>query len=542
MNSLLYIALGAWVIVNQIRPRSAHPARLLLVPAILIALACFQPGGLPTPVSSFGKSFLLKAALFAFLGLWRGANVRVWRTAGGAPLRRGTAASGFAWLLSLVAALGAGVGSYFWFGQDSALPPLQEGLLLGGLTLLAEAVMVLMRARRLLAGQASGPRRHDVWITAGAVAVIFLGGAWAMRPGSYPRLYRRGSAAAALSAAPALAALGKARHLYVGAAVDLPGTYSWADAQGAVGRDFNSVKPERALKWGSLLKGGILGGDGVGQYDFSQVDRLVAFATSRGSRVRGHNLLWGRYSGEGYPADLADFVMRAGDPAARMRQVLAAHILRTVGHFRGQIPCWDVVNEPLDLIQPRLDPNLFFRAMGPNYIATAFELARRADPAAELFLNEQLDDYDTPRAAFLLALLKDLVEQHVPIDAVGLESHILLHRPDLAAARAFAEQVARLGLRCEITELDVRLGLFAHEPDPYAAQGRFVTDYVRAFAAVRGFQGVTLWGVSDRDSWLDRQPPFAWLRPNNALLLDEDQCRKPAYAGLARALIFPPST
>ncbi len=68
-------------------------------------------------------------------------------------------------------------------------------------------------------------------------------------------------------------------------------------------------------------------------------------------------------------------------------QILCTHIKSVVGHYRGQIYAWDVVNEAVN--QDGTLRNTFWMSkLGPEHIAMAFQWAREADPGARLFYND----------------------------------------------------------------------------------------------------------------------------------------------------------
>lgn len=370
-------------------------------------------------------------------------------------------------------------------------------------------------------------RVAKIILTIGAVIMLLIVAAatYLFWPRTYERAYLGDGA---LEAAPALAPLASQVGLRIGAAVHDTEVEAFA---AAAGRDFNSMTPANALKWGNLLVGGKLG-----QYDFRAADALVELAQAKQTPVRGHALVWGRFAGAGHPSDLEDALATAPDPRARLEQLLREHIGTVLGHFRGRIRQWDVVNEPLDFREPKWDESVFYRTLGPEFVALAFRLAHEADPSLELVLNEQLWGYDNEHAEKFFEIVADLRRQGVPIDGVGLQSHVLLSVPSTDALARYMRRFAELGLFVEITELDARARLFGDDENPYAAQGRFFEALAAACANEPVCRGITVWGISDRFTWLDEFPPFQWLKPNDPLLFDADSRRKPAYLGLVRAL------
>jgi len=75
-------------------------------------------------------------------------------------------------------------------------------------------------------------------------------------------------------------------------------------------------------------------------FDFAQGDRLVEFAVAHQMKVRGHTLTWHQQN----PKWLTD-VTRTPEQLAR---ILEQHIKTVVGHYRGKVFAWDVVNEAFD--------------------------------------------------------------------------------------------------------------------------------------------------------------------------------------------------
>jgi endo-1,4-beta-xylanase len=360
------------------------------------------------------------------------------------------------------------------------------------------------------------------WLLVAEAAVItFIGWHW-FSPREYPRSY----AAQPAPALPPLAAQVAGTGFRVGVAVSEPVLEQNAEL---IRREFNSVTPENATKWRQLLKDGRLG-----TYDFALADRIVDRARTLGLRVRGHVLVWGHME---IPDGLEPSLAATADPAAALREAIRHHIHTTLGHFRERIDQWDVVNEPLSWTAAEMHDNVFQRTLGTAYIDHAFRCAREADPAVALYLNEQLWDYDGPRAQLFLQLLADLKQCGVPIDGVGIQGHVnMLPLPSHASLRTYLDQIAALGFTVEFTEVDARLRIFGDAADPYQAQGDYLGEMIQVARTHAACRGVTFWGLSDRGNWYDAQAPFKHLQPNDPLLWDEAMRPKPVHAAVTRAL------
>ncbi|GGG49865.1 endo-1,4-beta-xylanase [Hymenobacter glacieicola] len=304
--------------------------------------------------------------------------------------------------------------------------------------------------------------------------------------------------------------------------------------QGAEGelikQHFNSITPENAMKMGPIHPE-------ENRYFWTDADALMDFAQKNKLRVRGHNLLWHEQT----PKWL--FKDAQGKQVSKevLLQRLHDHIFTVVKRYKGKIYAWDVVNEAIaDNPQEFLRNSEWYLICGEDFIAKAFEYAHEADPKAQLFYN----DYNTERPEKrerILKLLKKLKDANVPIDGVGLQGHWSLQEPTEAELRQALDQYASLGLKVQITELDVsiypwekeRRAKRPGESDAYTPEleQKQAAQYKMFFKVFRDYKnvltGVTFWNVSDKYSWLDTYPVAG--RKNYPLLFDQNQKPKKAY-------------
>jgi endo-1,4-beta-xylanase len=288
------------------------------------------------------------------------------------------------------------------------------------------------------------------------------------------------------------------------------------------GREFDSLTAENEMKWYSVEPE-------PGRFDFTGADRLVSFAKQHGMRVRGHTLVWHN--------QLAPWVKRlSGD---ELRRAMLNHVTETAKHFKGQLAHWDVVNEAVD-DDGGLRKDSPFTALGLGYIAEAFRAAHAADPSALLFYNEyDIENLDWPKSQGTFRLVKELKESGVPIHGIGFQMHVDPRRwPSSEVMERTFEKFAALGLFIELTELDVPVGEIPGTLEQkLAAQKELTRGIVRACLAVKACTGLTIWGLTDRHSWL-ATPEWAKLRgngPHLALPFDEAYGAKPMHDGLLEA-------
>src|ERR1019366_5357597 len=116
------------------------------------------------------------------------------------------------------------------------------------------------------------------------------------------------------------------------------------------------------------------------------------------------------------------------------------HIFAVVGRYKGKIKVWDVVNEALSDGGTNILRNSFWeQIIGPDFIAKAFEYAHEADPDAILRYNDYGLENPQKRRK-LITLIKQLQAEHVPVMAIGSQTHVSVSSPSFEAEdRALTE-------------------------------------------------------------------------------------------------------
>ncbi|MDO7876714.1 endo-1,4-beta-xylanase [Hymenobacter sp. ASUV-10] len=295
-------------------------------------------------------------------------------------------------------------------------------------------------------------------------------------------------------------------------------------------QQFNSLTPENDMKMGPIHPE-------ENRYNWGPADAIVSYAQTHQLRVRGHALCWHEQT----PPWL--FKDTASNPAnkALLLKHLHDHIDAVVKRYKGKIYAWDVVNEAIaDDSTQLLRNSEWLQICGPEFIAEAFRYAHAADPQAVLFYN----DYNTERPEKrerIYKLLKQLKDDNVPIHGVGLQGHWSLQEPTEKELRTAIERFASLGLKVQITELDVSIYPWEKnkrekrpgESDAYSAEAeqRQAAQYKMFFKVFRDYKdvltGITFWNISDKYTWLDTYPVPG--RKNYPLLFDQQQKPKKAY-------------
>jgi endo-1,4-beta-xylanase len=318
-------------------------------------------------------------------------------------------------------------------------------------------------------------------------------------------------------------------------------------------KEFNSVTPENDMKMGPIHPSEDI-------YNWKNADKVVNFAVNHHIKIRGHNLCWHNQEAAWM------FKGANGKPVTKelLLQRLKNHIFTVAGRYKGKIYAWDVVNEAIDdsddTTQIYRKSNWYKICNGPDFIEAAFRYAHEADPQAKLYYNDYNSEHPVKREK-IYKMLKKLIEDHVPIDGVGMQAHWKLNDPSPDELRKALDEVTSLGLKVQFTELDITIRLPQPTPGttlPVAAtpptpdpgytpdlEAKQIAQYKMAFDIFRQYKkfitSVTFWNVSDRYSWLDQRGGGLMggaaagentprtVRKAYPLLFDESRQRKNVY-------------
>jgi len=288
--------------------------------------------------------------------------------------------------------------------------------------------------------------------------------------------------------------------------------------------------PENEMKWDQIEAT-------RGTFTFAPADQIVTFAMQNGLKVKGHTLVWHK--------QLPSWVTSL-TTAADVRKAMTDHINGVVGHFKGKVTVWDVVNEAFITDgktgdgNPRLRDSVFSTVIGSTFIDEAFMAARAADNDALLVYNEFASEGLSDKSNAVYDMVKSMKMRGIPIDGVGLQMHIGYNtNPTAADVATNMQRLADLGLKVFISEMDVN-SCAGYSDAQEKAQYH---DMVAACVAQPACAAVTVWGITDKYTWLDinnNSSSMAGCATGvlpSALLWDASYNKKSSYTGALDALL-----
>lgn len=354
---------------------------------------------------------------------------------------------------------------------------------------------------------------------------------------------RAGAAPGALFSGPSLDALARAKGLRFGSATSVGqgGGLANPDYAAVLLAECGLLVPENEMKMYAVRPN-------AQTFDFSRADRLMAFAAAHGLEVRGHNLLW--HNTKWLPKWVQDYDF-GPRPATAAEALLVEHVTTVCRHFGDRLRSWDVINETIDPATGEMRETVFTRYLGDRVIDIAFHAARAALPDCQLVYNDYMEweAGNERHRAGVLKLLERLKRDKVPVDALGLQSHIggdsdllgAAGRPQAEAWRRFLTDATATGVDLLITEFDVNDRDFPSDPAKRDAEiAAYAGDYLDVTLSFPELRAMLAWGMVDRFSWLNARSPRADGLPKRPCPYDADYRPKPLREAIAKSLAAAP--
>jgi GH35 family endo-1,4-beta-xylanase len=267
-----------------------------------------------------------------------------------------------------------------------------------------------------------------------------------------------------------------------------------------------------------------------GHTDYKRIRTIADWCNKRRINTKGHPLVWQLFVPWWVWFKETDEVETS----------LLFRIQREVKEFASVIDKWDVVNEPSSA------PAVSFYGYSPisklyndagrlNFLKKAFLTAHEANPQSTLILNDFVvgNSYRD--------LISDCLKSEIPIDVIGLQSH--MHKKNWALSDLWdiCERFKHLNKPLHFTEMTVLSGKLMTETDmdwystrkdwPTSTEGEkqqaeAVKKYYRLLFSHPAVEAITWWDFSDTNSWMGAP----------AGLLRKDMSPKPVYNVLKKLI------
>ncbi|HEX2947866.1 MAG TPA: endo-1,4-beta-xylanase [Clostridia bacterium] len=248
-----------------------------------------------------------------------------------------------------------------------------------------------------------------------------------------------------------------------------------------------------------------------------------------GVKLKGHPLCWHTIC--------APWLMEMSNQDILTTQL--NRIRRDVTDFAGTIDIWDVINEVV--IMPVFDKydnaiTRICKELGRHrLVREVFAAAKRANPDATLLINDfWLDEsYDI--------LIEGLLELGVPIDAIGIQTHMHQGYRGLDYMQELLDRYSRFKLPIHFTENTLVSGKimpadivdlndyvvdeWPSTPDGLVRQAEEMTTHYKSLFEDPNVESITYWGFIDG----------GWLKAPSGLITQQNEV-KPSFEALRKLI------
>ncbi len=177
-----------------------------------------------------------------------------------------------------------------------------------------------------------------------------------------------------------------------------------------------------------------------GQPKTEQLLKATQWLASKEVTLKGHPLCWHTVTAP-WLLDLSD---------SEVLSIQLERIRREVADFNGLIDIWDVINEVVIMpIFDKYDNGITRICKDIGRVALVrevFAAAKKSNPNATLLIN----DFNTSESYGIL--IEDLLEAGIPIDAIGIQSHMHQGYWGVEKTEEVLERFSRFNLPIHFTE------------------------------------------------------------------------------------------
>jgi len=236
-------------------------------------------------------------------------------------------------------------------------------------------------------------------------------------------------------------------------------------------------------------------------FNFTDSDRYAAYARANQKQIHCHNLVW--------HSQLPPWVAAGNFDNATLIGIMKNHITQLAGRYKDVCTRWDVVNEALNENGTyRSSP--WYDIIGEAFLPIAFRFASEVAPNAQLYYNDYNLEYNNEKTAGAKRIVELIQSYGVKINGVGFQAHLTSEgipssgggvTPSQLVLETALTTMTDLSVDVAYTEIDVRLATPA-TPAKIEAHKAAYERISRSCLGVKRCVGMTIWGVSDKYSWI----------------------------------------
>ncbi|MBQ2922542.1 MAG: endo-1,4-beta-xylanase [Tyzzerella sp.] len=264
-------------------------------------------------------------------------------------------------------------------------------------------------------------------------------------------------------------------------------------------------------------------------------DLVLDYCNQNNIRVKGHCLVYDFFAPSWLPKDVPG-----------IKREIRKHLIEIAERYHDTIKDWDIINETLwwDCYGDE-NTTRFYRE--DDYIEFCMKLADSL-PFQRNFINETTgiwEEFKFTRSPYYM-LLKNLEADHIPFDAIGMQTHQFIPREREAAFAAarynpmriydILDTYGKFGKPLQISE--VSIASYNGDEEDMDIQAELVKNMYKVWFSHKNMDGITYWNLVDGYTFVAGSEDGGALdmtageNQYGAALLYNDLSPKPAFKAL----------
>lgn len=244
---------------------------------------------------------------------------------------------------------------------------------------------------------------------------------------------------------------------------------------------FNTVVYDNAGKWPRIEANKGVDASGI-----------LNWANQNNITVRGHALFWDKINSY-LPETFKEAYPYMSDDQIRDR--ITEHVNDVMTQYKGAIPQWDVLNEPLN------NHDILTR-LGYDEIVRHFNLAKAIDPEASLYINETGiagREAHWSNVYKLYDLVKNAKNGGAKVDGIGIQAHC-------GGAMSYPQEFYnQLDYLSELVD-EIAITEYDFTPTVEAMEAPYLRDMLIVAYSHPKCTGFLTWGFWDQQHWKNHAP------------------------------------
>ncbi len=309
--------------------------------------------------------------------------------------------------------------------------------------------------------------------------------------------------------------------------------------------DFSTITAGYEMKWSTVQTSKT-------RYDWTAADKLAELCRTQDKKMRAHTIMWYRSTPTWIKREV-NLLDTQEEKTSRLLEAMSNFYQVMFDRYSDIIIEVDVANELINdnsssiyreddfFYEIFLDDNGNFDQTGfEKFVADLYKEVKRISPDVKRYYNDYSVIVDPGKRANIITFIKNINKYGADVQGMGFQSHLRISDMNKNNIQKAIDDFKSIdGLRIAITELDI--SIYRYSPGNDELEKEYTDELAKEladaydiiFSVARDnadiIDNVTLWGLTDRDHWLDTVSSSVGLRDDHPTMFYDDGSAKLAY-------------